>query len=204
MILRQLSPAKPGCVSDLHSIFEALKADHCALDPLRSLIGDSSRLQSVSRVGGIAGKLAINVGDQGVLTLRRSVAPAISAGLRMVPVLGQRANSMLSGNTDLPGGIIEPDYDKNTVAGIFREAEEEGATGLPQFDRKTLLVGCYAQGTPSGVEAVVRVGIATSMQDLPKVRPSHEHTGSAIMLPSDPRFPTQWGRLGEEAMQITA
>lgn len=200
MILRQLSPAKAGCVSDLHSIFEALKDGQCALDPLRSLVGHTPRAEQVSHVGGIAGKIAINIGDTGILTVRRSIAPAISFGVKMVPLLGQRANMLLSGNTDLPGGKVEPDQDRSPVAGIFREAEEEGTKELPMFDEKRLLVGCYAQGT----EAVIRVGIATAMPEAPGIRLSHEHTSSTVMLPSDPRFPAQWGGLGQAAMQISA
>ncbi len=204
MILRQLSPAKPGCVNDLHSIFEALREGHCALAPLKSLVGDTTKADCISHVGGIAGKIAINVGDQGILTLRRSIAPQISFGLRMVPVFGQKANLALSGSTDLPGGILEPEHDRNPVAGIFREAEEEGAKKLPEFNQKELMVGCYARGTTSGVEAVIRVGIATAMEEAPGVKLSHEHTSSNVILPSDPRFPVQWVGLGQAAMQIPA
>lgn len=204
MILRQLSPAKPGCVSDLHSILEALRDGHCALAPLKSLVGNAQHLAGVSHVGGIAGKIAINIGDQGVLTVRRSIAPVASFGVKRIPIIGQRANQLLSGNTDLPGGKIEPKHDKNATAGVFREADEEGVDRLPEFEGKKLMVGCYTQGTSAGVEAVVRFGIATAMPSLPDMPLSREHTKHEIMLPNDPRFPVQWGQLGDTAMGMSA
>ena len=108
MILRELSPARAECLDDLSSIFEALQHGECALRPFLSLVGDLKKpVERVSSVGGIAGKLACSVGDEGILVVRRSVLPLASLGLNIIPVVGKAANQVLSGAYDLLGGGVE-------------------------------------------------------------------------------------------------
>lgn len=201
MILRKLSPATPGCINDLHSIFEALKEGECALDPLRSLVG--SFHPAISQVGGIAGKLALNVANEGILVAKRSIAPPVSFGVKMFPIFGSKLNELiLSGKYDLPGGTIEPEVDRTPMTGLFREVLEEGLD-LPMLD-KEILLGCYAKNTISGIQAVIRMGVAATVEHLPHLNLSCEHTTPEIMTPDHPNFPLQWRELGESAMQLAA
>lgn len=205
MILRELSPAQPGCINDLHSIFEALREGQCALGPLMSLIGHQPAAKMLSSVGGIAGKLALNVGDEGVLVAKRSVLPLASVAVRRVPLFGSKLNDIvLSGNYDLPGGMIEPSSDRTPMTGLFREAEEEGLDELPMFDKKRIMLGCYAKATVDGVQAVVRMGVAAATESIPEISLSSEHTSSKIITPDHPDFPAQWQELGDAAMDLAA
>ncbi len=203
MVLRQLSPAQPGCINDLRSIFEALQSGECALGPLKSLIGHASGAEHLSHVGGMAGKLALNIANEGVLTVRRSTIPIASSIIRSIPFVGASANTLLSGSFDLLGGKIEPDSDAGPISGLFREVAEEGIQDLPMLD-KDILVGCYAKLTINGAVAVVRLGVAAALSHIPELILSNEHTSSEIMLPADPRFPKQWSELGTVAMEKTA
>ncbi|MDQ5913538.1 MAG: hypothetical protein QG623_156 [Patescibacteria group bacterium] len=200
MILRDLSPAKPGCMNDLRSIFEALQAGECALAPLRSLLGHTPNADCLSHVGGMAGKLALNIGNEGILTVRRSSVPIASSILKRVPLVGGSVNQILSASFDLLGGKIEPDSDAGPISGLFREVAEEGIQDLPMLD-KDVLVGCYAKATTHEVTAVVRLGVAAALSDLPELNLSSEHTSAELMLPSNPRFPAQWSELGHAAME---
>jgi hypothetical protein len=190
-------------MNDLRSIFEALQADECALSPLKSLLGHVSGADCLSHVGGMAGKIALNIGNEGILTVRRSSLPIVSSAVRGIPIIGRSANQALSGKTDLLGGKIEPASDPGPLSGLFREVAEEGIQDLPMLD-KDLMVGCYARATTNGVTAVVRLGVAAALSSLPDLKLSAEHTCAELMLPSDPRFPSQWSELGEVAMEKQA
>ncbi len=203
MILRSLSPATPSCINDLHSVFEALREGECALGPVLSLIGDNSAAKILSSVGGIAGKIALNVAGEGIIVAKRSIAPPLSAGLKLVPFVGTKLNELtLSGNYDLPGGTIEPEVDRTPMTGLFREVLEEGLD-LPMLD-KAILLGCYATATTGGVQAVIRMGVAAALDRVPRLNLSSEHTSAEIITPEDPNFPPQWRELGESAMQLAA
>ena len=89
------------------------------------------------------------------------------------------------------------------MSGLFREVAEEGAEDLPLLN-KSFMIGCYAKPTTDGVTAIVRLGVAAPLKQMPELNLSAEHTSAQIMLPNNPAFPSQWSSLGEAAMEVAA
>ncbi len=111
-------------------------------------------------------------------------------------------NAMInSGNYDLSGGMHDPGVDSCPVDAGFREAHEE--TGLSSWAHTAHKIGALGCGVLSGDKAVVRLGMTGRVDSGVLGRffePSPEHTEATIIHPSDPRFPSQWRKLGEIAM----
>lgn len=212
MILRELSPARAECLDDLSSIFEALQHGECALRPFLSLVGDLKKpVERVSSVGGIAGKLACSVGDEGILVVRRSVLPLASLGLNIIPVVGKAANQVLSGAYDLLGGGVETTgkkMDRCAFSGLAREVSEEGGLTLSPDELQEYgrpMVGCHLiGGRRRPATAVIRLGAVIHRPGMPKLNLSCEHTGAKVVNPGSSEFPQQWRPLGEAAFQHRA